>query len=259
MRLTRRTALLAAASATVAPLLALVRAEAAAPQVRVTGFELLPIRATSRTVWLIVRLRTDTGLVGLGEASDAFGFANTTADDAARMQSQLATFFNLINGRSPFEIESYRQRGEAMARQGLVPATAFSAIEQALWDLAGKALDVPTYVLLGGKVRDSLPVYANINRATDPRTPAGFAAAARRAVADGFRAIKAAPWDGFPPPGSPDAAIALAVDTGIASVAAMREAVGPEMRSWWTVIASSTSSELCAWPNGSSSYNLDVV
>ena len=229
MRLTRRTALLAAASATVAPLLALVRAEAAAPQVRVTGFELLPIRATSRTVWLIVRLRTDTGLVGLGEASDAFGFANTTADDAARMRSQLATFFNLINGRSPFEIESYRQRGEAMARQGLVPATAFSAIEQALWDLAGKALDVPTYVLLGGKVRDSLPVYANINRATDPRTPAGFAAAARRAVADGFRAIKAAPWDGFPPPGSPDAAIALAVDTGIASVAAMREAVGPEI------------------------------
>ncbi len=229
MRLTRRTALLAAASATVAPLLALVRAEAAAPQVRVAGFELLPIRATSRTVWLIVRLRTDTGLVGLGEASDAFGFANTTADDAARMRSQLATFFDLINGRSPFEIESYRQRGEAMARQGLVPATAFSAIEQALWDLAGKALDVPTYVLLGGKVRDSLPVYANINRATDPRTPAGFAAAARRAVADGFRAIKAAPWDGFPPPGSPDAATALAVDTGIASVAAMREAVGPEI------------------------------
>jgi len=115
MRLTRRTGLLAAASATVAPLLALVRAEAAAPQVRVTGFELLPIRATSRTVWLIVRLRTDTGLVGLGEASDAFGFANTTADDAARMRSQLATFFDLINGRSPFEIESYRQRGEAMA------------------------------------------------------------------------------------------------------------------------------------------------
>jgi len=227
--LTRRDALLAAAGATVAPLVGLVRSAAAAPQQRVIGFDLLPIRATYRTVWLIVRLKTDTGLVGLGEASDAFGFANTTANDAERMRAQLATFFALINGRSPFEIESYRQRGEAMARQGLVPATAFSAIEQALWDIAGKALDVPTYVLLGGKVRDSLPVYANINRATDPRTPAGFAAAAKRAVADGFRAIKAAPWDGFPPPGSPDAAIALAVDTGIASVAAMRQAVGPDI------------------------------
>lgn len=228
MRLTRRDALLTAASATVAPLLTLVRTQAAA-QLRVTGFELLAIRATYRTVWLVLRLRTDAGLVGLGEASDAFGFANTTADDAARMRKQLSAFFELIDGRSPFEIESYRQRGEAMARQGLVPATAFSAIEQALWDLAGKALDVPTYVLLGGKVRDSLPVYANINRATNPRTPAGFAAAAKRAVADGFRALKAAPWDGFPPPGSPDADIARAVDSGIASTAAMREAVGPDV------------------------------
>ena len=43
---------------------------------------------------------------------------------------------------------------------------------------------MPTYVLLGGKVRDSLPVYANINRATDPRTPAGFAALARRRAVD---------------------------------------------------------------------------
>ena len=168
-----------------------------------TGIELLPVRATSRTVWLIVRLRTDGGLEGLGEASDAFGFANTTAEDTARMRAQLAAFFNLIDGRSPFEIESYRQRGEAMARQGLVAATAFSAIEQALWDLAGKALDVPSHVLLGGKVRNTLPVYANINRATSPRTPDGFAAAAKRAVADGFRAIKAAPWDGFPPPSLP--------------------------------------------------------
>jgi galactonate dehydratase len=198
----------------------------AIPQLRVTGIELLPVRATSRTVWLIVRLRTDGGLEGLGEASDAFGFANTTAEDTARMRAQLAAFFNLIDGRSPFEIESYRQRGEAMARQGLVAATAFSAIEQALWDLAGKALDVPSHVLLGGKVRNTLPVYANINRATSPRTPDGFAAAAKRAVADRFRAIKAAPWDGFPPPSSPENAVARAVDSGIAAVAAMREAVG---------------------------------
>jgi L-alanine-DL-glutamate epimerase-like enolase superfamily enzyme len=52
----------------------------AAPKLRVTEFELLPVRATSRTVWLFVRLRTDAGLTGLGEASDAFGFANTTGE-----------------------------------------------------------------------------------------------------------------------------------------------------------------------------------
>jgi galactonate dehydratase len=208
-------------------MLALVRAEAAVPRLRVTGFELRPIRATSRTVWLVVRLSTDAGLTGLGEASDAFGFANTTAEDASRMRRELQSFFELVEGRSPFEIESYRQRGEAMARQGLVSATAFSAIEQALWDLAGKALGVPTSVLLGGTVRTAIPVYANINRATNPRTPAGFASAAMRAVADGFKTIKAAPFDGFPAPGSPAADVARAIDTGIASVAAMREAVGP--------------------------------
>jgi galactonate dehydratase len=48
-----------------------------------------------------------------------------------------------------------------------------------------------------------------------------------RAVADGFKTIKAAPFDGFPAPGSPAADVARAIDTGIASVAAMREAVGP--------------------------------
>jgi galactonate dehydratase len=228
MRLSRRDVLLAAGTV-VAPFLALKSAQAAVPRLRVRGVDLLPVRATNRTVWLIVRLQTDAGLVGLGEASDAFGFANTTADDTARMRSQLKAFFDLVNGRSPFEIERYRQQGEPLARQGLVAATAFSAIEQALWDLAGKALDVPTYALLGGAVRTELSVYANINRATNPRTPAGFASAARRAVSDGFGAIKAAPFDGFPAPGSPAAEIARAIDTGIDSVAAMREAVGPRV------------------------------
>jgi galactonate dehydratase len=228
MRFSRREFLLTAGTVA-APFLAFTAAHAAVPRLRVRSVDLLPVRATTRTVWLIVRLQTDAGLVGLGEASDAFGFANTTADDTARMRSQLKAFVDLIDGRSPFEIERYRQQGEGLARQGLVAATAFSAIEQALWDLAGKALDVPTHVLLGGAVRTELPVYANINRATNPRTPAGFASAARRAVSDGFGAIKAAPFDGFPPLGSPAAEIARAIDTGIDSVAAMREAVGPRV------------------------------
>jgi galactonate dehydratase len=201
-----------------------------APRLRVTGFELLPVRATERTVWLFVRLRTDAGLTGIGEASDAFGFANTTRQDAARMESELKGFFRLIEGRSPLEISAYRQRGAPLALMGgLVSATAYSAIEQALWDLAGKALDVPTASLFGGRVRDTLPAYANVNRATAPRTPAGFANAARAAVREGFRAVKAAPWDGFPAPGSPTPAIEAAVESGIASVVAMREAIGPDV------------------------------
>ena len=226
MTIGRRDLVTSAGSALLASLLLPLRAAAAVPRVRLTGVELRPVRATSRTVWLFVRLLTDSGLVGLGEASDAFGFANTTTSDAARMRKELERFFALINGRSPFEVEFYRERGEPLAREGLVAATAFSAIEQAMWDLAGKALEVPTYVLLGGKIRSALPVYANINRATNPRTPDGFAAAAKRAVADGFSAIKAAPFDGFPPATAPAADIARAIDAGIDAVRAMRAAVG---------------------------------
>ena len=195
------------------------------PRLRVTGCELLPIRATERTVWLIVRIRTDAGLSGLGEASDAFGFAKTTKEDSARMESELKRFFALIDGKSPLEIGDYRRQGEPLLADGGLPAaTAFSAIEQALWDLAGKALEVPTHTLFGGRVREALPVYANINRATKSRTPAGFAATAKAAVQDGFRAVKAAPFDGFPAPGSPASAIDAAVENGITCLAAMRGA-----------------------------------
>jgi galactonate dehydratase len=212
----------AGAALLLAPLVA-----TAALRLRVTGMELLPVRATARTVWLLVRLRTDAGLTGLGEASDAFGFANTTAQDAARMEQELRAFFRLVEGRSPLDVGAFRQQGMPLAvKGGLVSATAFSAIEQALWDLSGKALDVPIAALFGGAIRARLPVYANINRATNPRTPEGFAAAARAAVREGFRAVKAAPWDGFPPAGSAPAAIEAAVESGIAATLAIREAVG---------------------------------
>lgn len=199
----------------------------AAPRLRVTGMELLPVRASARTVWLNVRLRTDAGLTGIGEASDAFGFNNTTREQAAQMESALRGFFAFADGKSPLEIGAYRARGEPVAvTGGLVAATAFSAIEQALWDLAGKALDVSTYALFGGAVRTTLPCYANINRATNPRTPPGFAASAKAAVAQGFTALKAAPFDGFPPKGSTSAAIDAAVELGIACMESMRSAVG---------------------------------
>jgi galactonate dehydratase len=206
------------------------RVAEAAPQVRVTSLELLPVRATARTVWLFIRLGTDKGLTGLGEASDAFGFANTSQKNAAQMESELRTLFTLVQGKSPLDIAAYRREGERLvAGRGLIPATAYSAIEQALWDLAGKALDVPTYALFGGKLRDSLPVYANVNRATQPRTPQGFAAAALAAVKQGFRAVKAAPFDGFPPPTSKPDVIEAALESGIASMVAMREAIGPDV------------------------------
>lgn len=190
------------------------------PHLAVSGMELIPVRASARTVWLFVRLVTDAGISGLGEASDAFGFANTTKQDALRMEAELRTFFGVARNCSG--IEGYWQAAAPLARAGgVIAATACSAVQQALQDIEGQVRGVPTHKLLGTQLRQTLPVYANINRASLPRTPAGFAATARRAVIDGFRAVKAAPFDGFPGADS-----ARHLDQGIACMFAIRDAVG---------------------------------
>ena len=198
---------------------------AAKARSRITRTELIPVRATSRTVWLFVRLHDHRGRQGLGEASDAFGFAATTKADALRMESELKAFGDLLAGADP---RRFIARARSRAAKGLVPATAYSAVEQALWDLAAQEAGKPIADLLGKRVHRRLPVYANINRATNPRAPAGFAASARRAYAEGFRAFKLAPFDGFPPPASLVGEITRAVDNGIACVLAVREAIGNE-------------------------------
>ena len=188
---------------------------------KIKGYSLWPVRATSRTVWLIVQLHTDSGISGLGEASDAFGFASTSAAQAREMEQALASFAALVEGHSPLAIAAYRRTAEPLARAGgLLGTTAYSAIEQALWDLAGQTLGVPTHTLFGGALRQRIPLYANINRATTDRSPAGFAASARQAVAEGYTALKAAPWDGYP---------RISARQGIDCTRAIREAVGPSV------------------------------
>lgn len=188
---------------------------------RITNMDIVVVRATRRTNWIFVQLSTNDGLTGLGEAS------------MGRVDSlpELGQFFDLVRDRSPFEIERYRQTGLPLVDvNNRRLATAFSAIEQAQWDLVGKTLQVPVYDLTGGKIRDVLPVYANINRATSDRSPQGFSETARRAVADGFRALKAAPFDGFPSLDRPKSEIETATDVGIACVESMRQAIGPDVR-----------------------------
>ena len=208
-----------AASAPPAPAAPALPFGQAERRLRITGMELIVVRVTGRTNWIFVRLATNDGITGLGEAS-----MGRRAEFP-----EMAPFFDLVRDRSPFEIESYRQRGRAAAVAGRVPATAYSAIEQAQWDLVGKALGAPVHDLAGGAVRRELPAYANINRATADRSPEGFAANARQAVADGFRAVKAAPFDGFPALAGPAADVEAATELGIACIEAMRAAIGPDV------------------------------
>ncbi len=202
------------------PVLAIQPSGAAERSLRVEEMTLSFVRVSERTTWMFVHLRTNLGLSGLGECS------------VGRRSElpELKEAFEAARGRSPFDIEAYRAAGrELAATGGILEATAFSAIEQALWDLVGKAVDAPVHELTGGLLHQSLPAYANINRVTRERTPKGFAANARAAVEDGFAAIKAAPFDGFPALDAPATEVAAATDLGVACVEAIRAAVGPEV------------------------------
>src|SRR6516165_6574194 len=140
---------------------------------------------------VLVQIVTDTGLSGVGEAAVAYG---TGAPAAAAMVKELAEDFVL--GKDPFAIEAlwsemYDHTFWAKGG-GSILFAGISAIEQALWDIKGKSLDVPVYELLGGKVRDQVRVYANgwSYRST---TPTEFAREAQRVVKDGYTALKLYP------------------------------------------------------------------
>ena len=145
--------------------------------VQVRNIDVYTVSVTNRTSWIIVRLTGSNGVTGIGEAS----LGRRTE------LNELNQFYRMVEGESAFDVQQYRQRGWELAASGdRVLATAFSAIEQALWDLTSKSLGIPFYDLVGGLLHESLPVYANINRATCDRGPVGFADNADRAVADGF-------------------------------------------------------------------------
>ncbi|MDE0451490.1 MAG: mandelate racemase/muconate lactonizing enzyme family protein [Gammaproteobacteria bacterium] len=183
---------------------------------RVTGMEVLPITVSERTTWRFVRLTTNVGVSGLGEAS---------AGDPE--VSDLESFYGLLG--DSLSIQAYRRAGLPRAAAGGVrSASAFSAIEQALWDIRGKLLGAPVHELLGGRVRDAVPLYANVNRMTRHRVPEGFAESAALACDAGFQAVKAAPFDGFPPPDAGRDAIEIATTAGIDAMLAIRAAVGGE-------------------------------
>ena len=130
--------------------------------------------------WLFVRVETADGAVGWGEASlEGYAEAVDGAIEALR---------DRFIGHDPRRIEDIWQiayRG-GFYRGGPVLMSALAGLEQALWDLKGKALGVPAWELLGGRVRDRIRAYAWIGG--DRPDEIGEAATARRE--QGFTAVK---------------------------------------------------------------------
>ncbi|NKB70672.1 MAG: hypothetical protein GKR89_26680 [Candidatus Latescibacteria bacterium] len=180
----------------------------------ITCIELDAVHVNHRGDWLFVRLQTDAGLEGLGEMKAGRNYGQSVA--ALRRLGQQ------LQGLDPAPIEALIHRFKAGDADHI---NALCAIEQALWDLAGKKYQVPLHVLLGGPCRGDIRLYANINRATTDRTPEGFARNAQAAVAEGFDAVKLAPFDGLP--AQTDSA--QQARQGIACMEAVRQAIGPDI------------------------------
>lgn len=193
---------------------------------RATGLDLFPTRVSDRTTWLFVRLSTNVGVTGVGEA--LFRPRPPEADGPGGDFPELAQFYEVVN--ESLSVSAYRDAGWPRAARGDIRMrTAFSAIEQALWDIRGKLEGVPIHELLGGQVRDLVGVYANINRMTVERQPAAFARSAELAGEAGFKAVKAAPFDGFPSAEAGAEAVEAATSAGVDAMLAIREAVGSSM------------------------------
>src|SRR5260370_22589643 len=162
-----------------------------AAKILIGGHEIFVVHVNTRGNWILVKLLTNSGITGIGEASHG-------ESDEATLR-YVAQFAARLKGRSAFEVEWLRSAAAPeITTGGRSAACALSALEQCLLDIIGQALNVPVYNLFGGALRTAIRNYANINRSTNPRTPAGFAAMAERAVDAGFTAVKLAPWDGMP-------------------------------------------------------------
>ncbi len=192
------------------------------------------------TPWnpVCVRINTDEGISGCGEIGLAYGDANKAQIGMAQ------DFARLIIGMNPMNNEQIWEKIFRMTFWGMGGGTvifaAMSAIDIALWDIKGKALNAPVYKLLGGKTNKRLRTYASqlqfdwgkVSKALV--RPEEYAEAARKAMAEGYDCIKVDPvgfdlkghWMGWSNYGMLRYdQIKIAVDR----VAAMRDAGGPKL------------------------------
>lgn len=168
---------------------------------KVTQVEIFDIRPEARPTWnpIFIRVHTDEGITGVGEAGLAYDLGHSAA---AAMVKEFAE--EMLMGWDPFQTELLWSR---MLREsfwalggGPVVYAGMSAIDTALWDIKGKALGVPVHQLLGGKMRDQLWTYASQlqfdwdsevrRKLTEPED---YAKATQKAVKQGYDAVKVDP------------------------------------------------------------------
>ena len=142
---------------------------------------------TYRTNFIFIKLETDEGISGIGEG--------TLEYKEHALLGALEDIRRVLIGQDPREVERITDElyRDSYWRVGPVLQSAISAVDMAMWDIKAKLLNVPLYELLGGKVRDSIRMYANV-WFSGAKTAEEFADAAVKAKNLGITALK---WDPF--------------------------------------------------------------
>jgi len=164
--------------------------------------------------WMLLKIETDEGIVGWGEP--------VIEGKARTVETAVQEFEPYLIGQDPRRINDLWQvmyRG-GFYRGGAILMSAMAGIDQALWDIKGKALGVPVYELLGGLVRDRMKTYSWVggDRPAD--------------VIEGIRTLREAGFDTFKMNGTEEFGIidsAAAVDAAVGRIAEIRSAFGNEI------------------------------
>lgn len=189
---------------------------------KITQVKPVIVNANMRN-WIFVRVETDEGVVGWGEA--------TLEWKTAGVSGSIEDVSRFVIGEDPTRIEHLYQMmyRQYFWRPGIEGMSAISGIEQALWDIKGKVLGVPVYELLGGKVRDRVRLYNHLGGGYmktmyESVDPSAFAESALAIKEQGYTALKfmAVPRT-EPVEGTRSVRLAAEI------VRAIREAVGPDM------------------------------
>jgi galactonate dehydratase len=186
----------------------------------VTGVTSVLVDPGSGKNWLFVRVDTDAGISGWGECY-------TQADRDQSIIPHITQLGRYLTGRDPHQIKHFTfmaYHDYAGKRGAMEFYSALSGIEQALWDIVGKAAGQPVYNLLGGACRTKIRVYAN-GWYHGAKTPDTLARLAEETVQRGHRALK---FDPFPGPWRTHIDRSVE-EAAVTNVRAVREAVGPDI------------------------------
>jgi len=187
---------------------------------KIATVECLPVHSGWRKNFVFVRLATDAGVIGWGEAYSQY-------DRDRAIAAQVEELGRYLIGRDPFHIRHILQIAfddYAQRRGSLELYCATSGIEQALWDIVGKITEQPVYNLLGGPCRSRVRVYAN-GWSYKIQQPQDYARAAEAVLGRGFTALKFDPLPGPWRTYIPKEHIRRAVKV----TRAVRDAVGPDV------------------------------